>query len=119
MNNIYRSTAASTLDTFLADNEWFARLAAALVTQDGEIDRPALPWSPVATAGDAVERTELRLTLLHAVLALDEPYRGILALRFLEGRGIADIARVTSSDSIAVQVRITEGIRRLRATISM
>ena len=114
MNSSHRSTSTADVVSLLSDNAWFARLATVLVTGDTELQRDAPKWALVATPSEAVERNELRLTLLNAVLALDEPYRTAVALRFLDGRDTATIARLTNADENTVRSRIREGVARLR-----
>ena len=115
MNNSHRSISTAAVVSLLTDNAWFARLATALVTGDTELQRDAPKWAPVATPSEAVERNELRLTLLNAVLALDEPYRGVVVLHFIEDRDAAAIARLSSTDERTVRSQLSEGITRLRA----
>lgn len=114
----HRSISTATVVTLLTDNAWFARLATALVTGDTELQCDALKWAPVTTPSEAVDRNELRLTLLNAVLSLEEPYRTAVVLRFLDGRDTATIARITKADENTARYRIREGVARLRASCS-
>jgi len=116
MNNFHRSTSTAAVVTLLTDSAWFARLATALFTGDTELQRKAPKWASVATPSEAIERNELRLTLLNDVLSLDEPYRSAVALRFLDVRDTATIARIANADEYTVRYRIREGVARLRAT---
>jgi DNA-directed RNA polymerase specialized sigma24 family protein len=102
------------VEALLLDNAWLARLATALVAGDDECRRSAPIWSAVTTARDAVDRAELRLTLLNSVLALDEPYRGALVLHLLDDRNVKAIAHITKTDEDTVHSRIREGVARLR-----
>jgi DNA-directed RNA polymerase specialized sigma24 family protein len=118
MHDSHRPAPSSALDALLTDNAWFARLTAALVAGDAESRRPAPTWSAVTTARDAVDRAELRLTLLNSLLALDEPYRSVVVLHLLEGRDAATIARITNVGEGTVLLRIRSGVARLKASCS-
>src|SRR5262245_668720 len=71
---------------------------------------------PEATgsAADAVARAEAHRRVVEAVLALDEPYRATLLLRFFDDLKPAEIARRLSCDVEAVRTRIRRGLERLR-----
>jgi RNA polymerase sigma-70 factor (ECF subfamily) len=63
---------------------------------------------------DVVEKAETHRNLVLAVLALDEPYRSTLLMRFFEQLSYADIARRTGVERSAVNSRITRGLELLR-----
>lgn len=72
------------------------------------------PPTPVETPHEAVERAELRRLVVESVLALDEPYRSTVILRFFEEREMADIARLTSAGEETVRTRLRRGLQRVR-----
>jgi RNA polymerase sigma factor (sigma-70 family) len=76
---------------------------------DGELVAP----SP----HDLLERAQVQRNLVEAVVALEEPYRTAILLRYYEGRSAADIARGGGLPAGTVRWRLSEGIRRLRARL--
>src|SRR5688572_4834388 len=87
-----------------------ARSESARVAREIAVPAP----SPVETPGEAVERAELRRMVVESVLALDEPYRSAVILRFFEEQEIAVIARLTSAGEDTVRTRIRRGVARVR-----
>lgn len=75
------------------------------------------PPPPVETPHEAVERAELRRLVVEAVLALPEPYKSTVILRFFEERDVAAIARLTSAGEESVRTRLRRGIERVRAAL--
>jgi RNA polymerase sigma-70 factor (ECF subfamily) len=68
-----------------------------------------------AEAADAaLERMELHRELAGLVMALEEPYRTAVLLRFFEGREPAEIAEALGVAGGTVRWRVSEGVRRLR-----
>ena len=65
-------------------------------------------------ADAALERMELHREIAALVVALDEPYRAAVLLRFFEGREPADIAATLGVPAGTVRWRISQGVRRLR-----
>src|SRR5262245_17236249 len=63
---------------------------------------------------DVVERAETHRNVVLAVLALEEPYRSALLMRFFEQLPYEDIARRTGVTRAAVNSRITRGLAELR-----
>jgi RNA polymerase sigma-70 factor (ECF subfamily) len=72
------------------------------------------PPPPVETPHEAVERAELRRLVVEAVLALAEPYRSAVILRFFEERDVADVARLTSTGEETVRTRLRRGVEQVR-----
>ncbi len=66
------------------------------------------------SALDVVERAETHRNVVLAVLALDEPYRSTLLMRFFEQLSYAEIARRTGVGRAGVNSRITRGLELLR-----
>ena len=61
-----------------------------------------------------MQRTDLRLALLDALIRLDESHRTVAALHFLEAKHIGTIARLAEVNEDEVIALIREGIIRLR-----
>jgi RNA polymerase sigma-70 factor (ECF subfamily) len=72
------------------------------------------PPPPVEDPSEAVERAELRRVVVEEVLALAEPYRTTVILRFLEERQVEAIARVMRTNEDTVRTRIRRGVARVR-----
>jgi RNA polymerase sigma factor (sigma-70 family) len=81
----------------------------------------AAAWT-VAEAGAAtpdllVEQVETQRLLSEALLALPEPYRTTIILRYYEGLSAAEIGRRTEVPAGTVRWRLKEGLDRLRAQL--
>lgn len=63
---------------------------------------------------DVVERAEAHRNVVLAVLALEEPYRSTLLMRFFEQLSYDEIARRTESTRAAVNSRVTRALVQLR-----
>ncbi len=63
---------------------------------------------------DVVEKAETHRNIVLAVLALDEPYRSTLLMRFFEQLPYAEIARRTGVTRAGVNSRVTRGLELLR-----
>jgi RNA polymerase sigma factor (sigma-70 family) len=74
--------------------------------------REALPDS-----AELVQRAELFRALLAEVVALEEPYRSALMLRYLEGRSTPEIAAALAITEANVHVRMHRGLRELRSRL--
>lgn len=68
-------------------------------------------------AQEAVERAETHRNVVQAVLALAEPYRSTLLMRFFEQLSYDEIARKTGVTRAAVNSRVTRGLSELRARL--
>ena len=79
--------------------------------------RAARPESMPPSDG-IVERARTHRQVVDAVLALDEPYRTTILLRFFEGRTPRRIARETGVSVNTVNSRIQRGLVRLRRRLS-
>jgi RNA polymerase sigma factor (sigma-70 family) len=64
-----------------------------------------------------LERAQLQRSLADHVLALDEPYRTVILLRYYEGQSAADIARAQGLPAGTVRWRLKEAIERLRGRL--
>lgn len=78
--------------------------------------RAARPEGVPAT-DDLVARAETQRALMAHVLALDEPYRSTLLLRFFEGLAPREIARRTQTPVATVQSRLARALHTLRARL--
>lgn len=70
-----------------------------------------------ASVHDLVARAQAQRDLVQAVLALEEPYRGTVLLRFFEGLPPREIAARTGVPTLTVQSRLTRALRVLRARL--
>lgn len=61
-----------------------------------------------------VEKLDLQRTVLDAVLAIDEPFRTTIVLRYFEGRSCAEIARMQRVPAGTVRWRLKRGLDTLR-----
>lgn len=68
-------------------------------------------------AGDVVQRAATQRAVVDAVLALDEPYRTAVLLRYFEGRAPRDIARCLGVPVRTVHSRLHRGLERLRHSL--
>jgi RNA polymerase sigma-70 factor (ECF subfamily) len=66
---------------------------------------------------EVVERAETHRNVVLAVLALEEPYRSTLLMRFFEQLSYDDIAAKTGVTRAAVNSRVTRGLDQLRARL--
>jgi RNA polymerase sigma-70 factor (ECF subfamily) len=77
---------------------------------EGAAARPeALP-----SVADIAEREEARRRLVEAVLALEEPSRSAVLLRYYEGLSVRDVARRLDVPMETVRTRLRRGLDRLR-----
>ena len=120
----------------LVQETWIAALR-----RPPDPDRPARPWlagiarrlalvrrrresrqvassMPSADAALSAEETamqvELQRTVADAVLALEEPFRGAVLLRYYRGLTSVEIARALDVPEATVRTRIKRGLERLR-----
>jgi DNA-directed RNA polymerase specialized sigma24 family protein len=112
-------------DCLLADARWFSRLRRALATVDDtdapshDADSTSAPVNQADERPSTLDRTNvldlanLRLALLDAVLALAEPERSSVILRFIEGRDLAAVARLTRVSPEEALERARRGIEDL------
>jgi RNA polymerase sigma factor (sigma-70 family) len=69
------------------------------------------------SASELTERAELQRTLVEAVLALDEPYRECVILRYFEGLPPRAIAELRALPVRTVQTRLARALTQLRARL--
>jgi RNA polymerase sigma-70 factor (ECF subfamily) len=72
------------------------------------------PPAAVEDPAEAVARAELQRRLVECVLALDEPHRSAVILRFFEEMDVAAIGRFTKAGEDTVRTRIRRGVLKLR-----
>lgn len=75
--------------------------------------RAALP-SALPSTLDVVARASVQREVVHAVLALDEPYRTTILLRFFDGLPPRTIAKQMRVPVDTVRTRVARGLARLR-----
>lgn len=66
---------------------------------------------------DLLLKAQLQRTLADLVVALEEPYRGTVVMRYFEGKSAAQIARALGVPAGTVRWRLKEGIDRLRVQL--
>ena len=100
---------------------WLATIARRLASNTRRGDRRRLAREAVAAGlavglspDEVMAREQIRDTVLHAVLALDEPFREAVLLRFYEGLAPRDIAARLGIPAATVRTRIARGVDRLR-----
>ncbi len=69
---------------------------------------------PTELADAGLERLEMQRELVRAVIALDEPYRQAIILRFVDGLSASAIAAQLDLPASTVRSRIKRGLQRLR-----
>jgi len=77
-------------------------------------ERSAARPEALPSAAELVERAEAHRALVAAVLALDEPYRSTILLRFVEDLAPRAIARREGVPVATVRTRLARGLERLR-----
>lgn len=90
-----------------------ARDAATRAHHETRAPTPAHAPDPV----ESVARAELHRRVVEAVLALDEPYRSTLVMRFFDDQPADAIARAVGVPMETVRTRVKQGIARLRARL--
>jgi RNA polymerase sigma factor (sigma-70 family) len=107
----------------LADpRSWLARVALNFARKRRRQDvrrarrerRAARPERLQSCPREAMERVELRRLVCEAVLALDEPYRSTVVLRFFEEMSLAGIAERSGVPLGTVKTRLQRALERLR-----
>src|SRR5687768_1345908 len=103
---------------------WFARIVrrrwADHVRAEVRRARPhprAASGDAAPTADEVLVRAETRLRIARELLALEEPYRGTLLLRFHEELPPRRIARHQGIPVATVRTRLQRGLARLRARL--
>ncbi|MBT8493687.1 MAG: sigma-70 family RNA polymerase sigma factor [Deltaproteobacteria bacterium] len=82
-----------------------------------ELEAASLSAVAKVGANDAVARAELSRDLVDAVLALDEPYRQTVLLRFVDDLSAAEIARRQRIPAATVRSRLKRGLDHLRVEL--
>ncbi len=78
----------------------------------------AAPDADAETSPEAlVGRVQVQHLLVELVLALDEPFRQTLLLRFFEGKSSAEIAESLGVPAGTVRWRLKEGLERVRTAL--
>jgi RNA polymerase sigma factor (sigma-70 family) len=86
-----------------------------LKLREAEFSAPAVA---LPSAEDLLDRAETQQRLGELVLALDEPYRTTVLLRYFEDVPPLEIARRSGEPAGTVRWRLNEALRRLRAAIA-
>jgi RNA polymerase sigma factor (sigma-70 family) len=80
-------------------------------------ERTAVRAGSSASAAEAVERAEAHERVVRALLALDEPYRTALVLRFFEDLPPREIGRRTGVGAETARSRVHRGVALLRGRL--
>jgi RNA polymerase sigma-70 factor (ECF subfamily) len=80
-------------------------------------ERRAPVPAPAADPAESVARAELHRRVVDAVLALDEPYRGTLLMRFFDDLSAEAIAAARGLPVETVRTRVKRGLALLRARL--
>jgi len=75
------------------------------------------PGDPAPPADEALARVEQERALAGHVLALEEPYRSAVLLRYYRGMSAAQIARELGVPAATVRTHLKRGLERLRARL--
>jgi RNA polymerase sigma factor (sigma-70 family) len=96
-----------------------SRMAARAGSRRRRRERELGAFTPTTTDGaqDVLERAEVQRRLADLVMAMDEPYRTAILLRYHEGRQAREIAQMLGLPAGTVRWRISEGIARLRSRL--
>ena len=87
-----------------------ARRRAGQSAREAEVARP----EEMPSAHDLVERAEQQQRLVRAVLALDDPYRSTILLRYFEGLTPKEIAELRELPAATVRTHLHRGLQQLR-----
>jgi RNA polymerase sigma factor (sigma-70 family) len=107
---------------------WLATVVARLAANEvrGRLRRERRELRAVAQAAsdaahlsahDVLAREERRRELVDALTALPDPYRSVVALRYLEGLEPVEIARRMNAPDATVRTWLRRGLERMRGTL--
>jgi RNA polymerase sigma-70 factor (ECF subfamily) len=103
---------------------WLATTARNLLSNQRRAERRRRERERVAardertlSTADVLARESLRQSVVRAVLALDEPFREAVLLRYYEGLMPGEIARRLGVPAATVRTRVARGLERLRARL--
>ena len=86
-------------------------------TRQRDVDPDTEPEVQVPSTAEVVEREATRRQVVKAVLALREPYRGTVLLRYFEGLSPAQIAAQLKIPGATVRTRLRRGMEELRTML--
>jgi RNA polymerase sigma-70 factor (ECF subfamily) len=95
----------------------FARQTARRESRGLERERRSAQPEGLPSAAEVVQREAKRRAVVEAVLALDEPYRSALLLRYYHELPPRDIARRLALPVETVRTRLRRGLEKLRARL--
>src|SRR5262245_44644127 len=70
-----------------------------------------------ASAAEAIEQAQAHRVVVESLLALEEPFRSTILLRFFRDRSTAEIATELGIAEATVRTRLRRGLKRLRAEL--
>lgn len=102
---------------------WLARVARNLAVSRWRSDQRRAARERVSTGGEvesaetAQRRVEMRQQVVAAILALDEPYRGVVLLRYEQGLGVGAIADRLGRSAATVRSQLSRAHDQLRGRL--
>ena len=104
---------------------WLGSVVRNLISDDAraarrrvEHERGAARAEAVPSTADVLEREDDRQRIVQAVLALPEPYRGVVLMRYWEDQSPAAIAARLGVPGATVRAQLTRGREMLRKRLS-
>ncbi|MGE3545381.1 MAG: sigma-70 family RNA polymerase sigma factor [Kofleriaceae bacterium] len=91
-----------------------ARMRARSSGRRARREESAVPLEPAPSPDELLARIEMQQQVVRRVLALDEPFRATLLLRYYEGCSAAEIARRQGVPAGTVRWRLKRGLDELR-----
>lgn len=104
---------------------WFGAVVRSRARRAGrtETRRAAREWAAargeaVASPAELAEIADTHRRVVEAVVALDEPFRAAILLRYFEGLPVDEVARRTASPLETTRSRLKRGVAKLRERLS-
>jgi RNA polymerase sigma-70 factor (ECF subfamily) len=95
-----------------------ARRASRTQTRRTARETAAARGVDVASPAELAEIADTHRRVVEAVVALEEPYRAAILLRYFEGLAVEEVARRTSSPLETTRSRLKRGVTRLRERLA-
>src|SRR5262245_46223596 len=95
-----------------------ARRAGRTETRRAARETAAARGGSVATPAELAEIADTHRRVVEAVVALEEPYRAAILLRYFEGLAVEEVARRTASPLETTRSRLKRGVAKLRERLA-
>jgi RNA polymerase sigma factor (sigma-70 family) len=95
-----------------------ARRAGRTATRRAARESAAAHGEAVVSPAELAEIADTHRRVVEAVVALEEPYRAAILLRYFEGLAVEDVARRTASPLETTRSRLKRGVAKLRERLS-